>query len=271
MRRLALLASAAVVAVAATASSAKAPLSLVLEPTRADAGDIVTVRLTGTPAAFTIADRKKPFQPAIRVYLVPRAVAGEVSSRFDRRLHFVGSIVPDRNTRGLLSFRVPPLDSGAYAVAAWCPACARRGSGRGFFVQMVPRASKTLLRVRLPSAGRCPVTGEGRYGNGLLSVWLPPDGRLSTQVENDGLFQKLGWLPRRQVEETLTVRGERLDAASPPMKVLGVFWGYSYVDGVRQRGSWASAVKFPSAGCWRITGRVHDVTLSYVVNVVAGP
>ena len=48
-------------------------------------------------------------------------------------------------------------------------------------------------------------------------------------------------------------------------------WGYSIVDGRRQRGSWASAVEFPSEGCWRLTGRVQDVSLSYVVKVVAAP
>jgi hypothetical protein len=34
---------------------------------------------------------------------------------------------------------------------------------------------------------------------------------------------------------------------------------------------WASAVKFPSEGCWRLTGRVGDIALSYVVKVVATP
>jgi hypothetical protein len=31
-----------------------------------------------------------------------------------------------------------------------------------------------------------------------------------------------------------------------------------------------SPVEFPGLGCWRITGRVGDVSLTYVVNVVAG-
>jgi hypothetical protein len=48
------------------------------------------------------------------------------------------------------------------------------------------------------------------------------------------------------------------------MKVLGVVWGHDSYG----RGGWASAVKFPSEGCWRISGRVRDITLSYVVRVI---
>jgi hypothetical protein len=274
MRRLAVLAS--VVAVAAIAASpAHTAIFFLFEPTAADAGGVATVRLGGTPAGFTLADRKKPFRDAIRLYLVPADVAGEVRSRFDPRLHFVGRIVPDRRSRGILSFRVPPLDSGSYAIAYWCPGCAPYSRGVKFGVQTVPRVSRyrrsMSLDVRLPSAAEsCPVSGDGRYGTDLLSTTLPPNGVLGTRVDDDGLFQKLGWLPRGEPSAPLTVRGERLDAPSPPMKVLGVFWGHSYVGGVRGRGSWASAVNFPSEGCWRITGRFEDVTLSYVVKVVRG-
>ena len=261
---------------AGVASSASAALFFLFEPTTADAGEVVTVRLGGTPASFTLEQREKPFRNGIRLYLVPSAVAGDVESRFDKRLHFIGRITPDRRSRGILSFVVPPLDTGPYAVASWCPACAKNSFGRTFFVQTVPRVSRYRrwmgLRLRLPSvAETCPVSGEGTYGNDLLSTTLPPDGVLSTRIDEDGLFQKLGWLPHRGFPDSLAVRGERLDAASPPLRVLSVNWGYSIVPGRPRIGSWASAVKFPSAGCWRITGRVRDISLSYVVEVVAGP
>jgi len=260
---------------ALVASSASAALFFLFKPTTAKTGELVTVRLGGTPASFTVDQREKPFQNGIRLYLVPSRVAGEVESRFDRRLHFIGRIIPDRNSRGILSFTVPPLDSGAYALAAWCPACARNSFGRSFFVQTVPRVSRYRLwmglRVRLPSArDTCPVSGTGSYGNGLLSTTLPGRGVLLARADPDGLFQKLGWLPHTTLPDALTVRGERLDAASPPMRVLSVNWGPSIAPGRPQIGSWRSAVKFPSEGCWRITGRVQDLTLSYVVRVVAG-
>lgn len=260
---------------ALVASSASAALFFLFKPTTAKTGELVTVRLGGTPASFTVDQREKPFQNGIRLYLVPSRVAGEVESRFDRRLHFIGRIIPDRNSRGILSFTVPPLDSGAYALAAWCPACARNSFGRSFFVQTVPRVSRYRLWmglcVRLPSArDTCPVSGTGSYGNGLLSTTLPGRGVLLARADPDGLFQKLGWLPHTTLPDALTVRGERLDAASPPMRVLSVNWGPSIAPGRPQIGRWRSAVKFPSEGCWRITGRVQDLTLSYVVRVVAG-
>lgn len=258
---------AAAVVAAIVASSASAALFFLFKPTTAQTGDLVTVRLGGTRAGFTLDERERPLRNGIRVYLVPNWIAGEIRSRMDPRLHFIGRIVPDRSSRGVLSFRVPPLDTGAYAVAAWCPGCARYSRGRSFFVLPVPSGGAgrfrhlQLLHVRMPWATEpCPVT-RGQYGNGLLSTTLPLTGVLSVQRD---LSDKLGWLPREGFTGVLTVRGERLDAASPPMKVLGVNWGYSSTG----RGSWASAVRFPSEGCWRITGRVRDISLSYVVKVV---
>jgi len=235
----------------------------------------VTVRLGGTPPGFTLEKREKPFQKAMRLYLLANDVAGEVSSRADARLHFIGRLLPDRNGRGVLSFRVPPLDTAPYAVAVWCPGCARNSFGRTFFVLPVPAGGVgrfrhlQLLHVRMPAATEtCPVTGEGTYGNGLLSVTLPTGGVLSARREPGGtLFQKLGWLPHTTFPDALKVRGERLDAPSAPLHVRAVRWGYSSSG----RGGWASAVDFPSEGCWRISGRIQDISISYVVKVVATP
>ncbi|HLG09032.1 MAG TPA: hypothetical protein VI409_10240 [Gaiellaceae bacterium] len=276
MLRFGVLVLAAAVVAAVVAASAHAALFFLFKPTTARAGDLVTVRLGGTPATFTLDQRERPFQRPLRLYLVRNRVAGEISTRFDPRLHFIGALVPDRNVRGVLTFTVPPLDTDTYVVAAWCPGCAKHSLGRTFSVLPIPRVSRYRdlmgLRVRLPSAMEtCPVTGEGRYGNGLLSTTLPADGVLLARREPDGsLFQKLPWLPRAGLTGVLTVRGERLDAPSPRMGVLSVNWGYAS-SGPAARGSWASAVSFPSEGCWRISGRVRDVTLSYVVKVVATP
>ena len=273
-RRLVVLTLVTVVAVALV-SSASASLFFLFQPATATAGDIVTVRLGGTPAGFTLDQRERPFQNGIRLYLVPSSAAADVKSRFDERLHFIGRIVPDRRSRGVLSFTVPPVDTGQYVLASWCPACAKNSFGRTFFVQTVPRVSRYRrwmgINLRLTStAEACPASDEGRYSNGLLSTRIPPGGILPARTDADGLFQKLGWLPHRAFPDALAVRGERLDAPSPPMRVLGVYWGHAS-SGPAEKGSWASAVKFPSEGCWRITGRVQDVTLSYIVKVVAAP
>jgi hypothetical protein len=273
--RFTVLVMAAAIGAAATAENARSALFFLFEPTAAQPGDLVTVRTGNTPAGFQLGQRVAPFQRPLRVYLVPNRVAGDVRTRFDTRLEFVGSIVPDSQGKGILRFRAPPLDSDSYAVAAWCPGCARYSGGRTFSVLrvddgIVPRYRPLmLLRLRTPlAAERCPVTApaNGTYGNGLLSTTLRRDGLLLRRPEPDGtIFWKFGWSPSRP-GGVLTVRGERLDAPSPPMRVLGVHWGYSSTG----HGGWASAVLFPSEGCWRIRGRVRDVSLTFVVKVVRG-
>ena len=271
-RRFGVVAAVALAAAAILVSSAQAALFFLFKPTTADAGGYVSVRLGGTPASFTLADRERPFRNGIRIYLVPSDVAGEVRSRFDQRLHFVGRIVPDRNGHGVLRFRVPPLDTGAYAVAAWCPECARYSFGRSFFVQTVPRVSRSRrwmgLRVRLPDAtSTCPVTAGGRYGNGLLATSLSGDGVLRAQVRPEGLFQKLGWDALTTFSDTLVVHGEQLDGPGR-MDFVRANRGSAVWSGLY---GWMTPVVFSSEGCWRITGRVRDVALSYVVRVVASP
>jgi hypothetical protein len=254
----------------AIAAPAHAALFFLFDRTTAEPGEVVSIRLGGTPKTYTVRDRRPPLKQAIRVYLVPTESAYDVRGRFDQRLHFVGLVRPDRDTRGVLTFRAPPLDSGTYAVASWCPGCATYSRGSTFFAQTIPRVSRyreeMALRVRMPDATeRCPVT-KGPYGNGLLSnPLLRADGSLPVVRDQDGtLFQKLPWIPHRGLTGRLTVLGERLDAPSPPLKVLNVFWGHSSTG----KWSWATPVEFPSEGCWRITGRVNDVTLTYVGRVV---
>ena len=128
-----------------------------------------------------------------------------------------------------------------------------------------------LVEAGLPAAPpACAVTTSAlpsrSYGTSRLRVVLPEGGILRVgrnQPDNGMLGTKLGWLPDRDRNLTLTVSGRRLDGPGR-LVVRGVFWGHSS-DG---RGSWASAVDFPAAGCWRITGRVGETALSYVVDVL---
>src|SRR5438093_7623494 len=84
-------------------------------------------------ARRTLRQRLKPFQRPMRLYLVANDVAATLRSQLDPRLHAIGTLVPDRNGRGLLTFRVPELPPADYAVAAWCPGCAAWSRGRTFF------------------------------------------------------------------------------------------------------------------------------------------
>ncbi|CAN5205415.1 hypothetical protein BH09ACT13_BH09ACT13_07440 [soil metagenome] len=289
-----MLALASAVAAVAIAPSAYAALFFLFKPTSAAPGERVTVRLGGTPAGFTLADRKKPFKRAIRLYLVPNRIAGDVRSRFDPRLHFVGRLVPDKNSRGLLTFTVPPVDTDDYAVAAWCLECARYSFGRTFFTLPVPTTSRYRdlmhLRVTLPPAtDGCPVTipnGAGPppglaaspswHGNGFLwtglqsdGVFVPSSGNATWPGDPAGsIGTKLFWFAAHE-DGLFTLSGRRLDSpSSPPLVVHRVNRGT--LTGFRGTGTWATPVTFPSGGCWRLTARVSDITLSYVVKVVSG-
>jgi hypothetical protein len=172
-----------------------------------------------------------------------------------------------------LSFVVPPLATAEYTMARWCPSCRL---GRSFFVGVsdpgvgVPEADRTTLDLEMPDArASCPVTtsrvartGVFTFDNGLLASTVPTNGIVVAATWEDGsLFWKPGWRLRGKVTHELIVRGERLDAPAPPMRVLAVRWG---------GGSWRTASTFPSEGCWRISGRSGDIALSYVVKVVRG-
>jgi hypothetical protein len=147
----------------------------------------------------------------------------------------------------------------------------------GGWYQLGPGLKALLIEAGLPATPpakqrqkACAVTRSTlpsrRYGSTSLWVTLPPAGILRVQRNqpDDGMFgTKLGWFPDRHRGLTLTVGGRRLDAPGR-MIVRGVFWGRSSTG----RGSWASPVAFPQAGCWRITGRAGATTLSYVVKVV---
>jgi hypothetical protein len=123
----------AVSVAAAAGGAAHASLFFLFSRTHAAHRDEVVIRTGGTPPSFDLADRVRPFQAPITVYLVPEAVAASVRSHTDLRLVLAGTLVPDKNGHGVLKFRVPQLHTGTYAVAAWCPGCAADSFGRRFF------------------------------------------------------------------------------------------------------------------------------------------
>jgi hypothetical protein len=264
----------------AAAEDGRSALFFLLQPSAAKPGEVVTVRTGGTPASFTLGRRVRPFGRSMRLYLVPNRLARDVHSRFDRRAHFIGRLVPDARGRGMLRFTVPPLDSDRFTIAAWCPGCAAYSRGRTWSVievnhDIVPRyRSQMLLRIGSQPATPCPVTtsATGRLGNGALSTPLLPRGTLAVDADDvapgGSIGWKFGWRPSGIPSvPKLTVAGLRLDAASPPMRVFSVNWGYSYTAAGQGPGSWATAVSFPTPGCWKLTGRAGDITLSFVIRV----
>jgi hypothetical protein len=148
--RLAAATAAAIAFVGLEARGADASLFFLFDPTAVRPGQRATIRTGGTPANFRLRDRRSPFQQAMRLFLVRNEVAEQVRSGADRRLTPIGSLIPDKNGHGVLTFRVPNVKSGSYAGAAWCPGCARFSFGRTFFTfpvtdDIVPRYRRLML------------------------------------------------------------------------------------------------------------------------------
>ncbi|MFA5908808.1 MAG: hypothetical protein WC815_08535 [Vicinamibacterales bacterium] len=107
------------------------------------------------------------------------------------------------------------------------------------------------------------------YGNRQVSVGpfgLWPDGTVVFKpggagfITRDGsLGMKFGWL--RGVPGQLRIDGRRLDAPASPLRAE-VSNGYGTL------GFQATYVIFPTPGCWEITGRVGDASVTFVTMVV---
>jgi hypothetical protein len=80
------------------------------------------------------------------------------------------------------------------------------------------------------------------------------------QIGADGsLAMKWWWW--RGVEGPLTITGRRLDAPAPPLQA-------EIPEGYEESGFQASALIFPSEGCWEVNGRVGEAMLTFVTLVV---
>lgn len=116
-----------------------------------------------------------------------------------------------------------------------------------------------------PNGDTPPGEPENPYNHGNGEIWtsFPADGvmdlvRERGDVLGDGsLAFKFGWV--RPAEDRLRITGSRLDRADEPVRAH-IPPGY---DGTFQ----ATAVIFPSPGCWKVTARAGDASLTFVVSV----
>lgn len=106
----------------------------------------------------------------------------------------------------------------------------------------------------------------GSYGNHQVSVWLWPEGKVIFKpggpgfvTRNGALGMKFPW--RRGVSGRLTIEGRRLDATAPPVRA-------EVSNGYGDRGFQATYVIFPTPGCWEVTGRVGEASVTFVTQVV---
>jgi hypothetical protein len=106
--------------------------------------------------------------------------------------------------------------------------------------------------------------GSFAFGNGKLWTMLDQNGVLiasKDMVHPDGsIWWKFPWW--RMVIGNLTITGRRLDATAPPLK--------SWVPtGYGDTGFQASGVIFPTEGCWQVTAKVAQTSLTFVAFVIA--
>lgn len=107
------------------------------------------------------------------------------------------------------------------------------------------------------------------YGNRQLSLGpfgLWPDGAVVFKpggagfITPDGsLGMKFGWT--RGVRGQLRIEGRRLDSSAAPLRSV-VPKGYGEI------GFQATGLVFSTPGCWEVTGRVGDASLTFVTKVV---
>ena len=111
-----------------------------------------------------------------------------------------------------------------------------------------------------------PAYSPSHHGNGALWTVLWPRGKVlitPPYVEPDGsLRMKFPWWWKEPAP--LTIQGRRLDAAAPPLRAEVAA---SYDDGPVQFQFRPSMLFFPSEGCWEITGKAGDASLTFVVLV----
>ena len=149
-----------------------------------------------------------------------------------------------------------------------------------FYPGLVTRSRHSIAAPSTQSAGAtlsaCPVTqpngatytGEpagGNHGNDALVTWLWPQGKVVFKpggagfVLSDGaLSMKFGWW--RRLSGPLRLEGRRLDGQAPAMRAR-------IPNGYGDTGFQSTALIFPTSGCWEVTGRVGDGSLTFITLV----
>jgi hypothetical protein len=128
---------------------------------------------------------------------------------------------------------------------------------------------RTACGVTLPNGRHPPgaAASPDWYGNGRLFTVLWPHGVIvadSRFINADGsVGMKFPWWGARVPPKPLRIRGQRLDGTARPLRAR-VNWG---ADPGFRGSFWSSALTFPRAGCWQVTGRVGRVRLTFVTLV----
>lgn len=126
--------------------------------------------------------------------------------------------------------------------------------------------------VTLPNGMTPPseVPDPSYHGNGTIWTALWPEGIVVFRPGGSGAISPDGslgmkWPWWRSIEGPVTIDAVRLDGQAPPMQTT-VLRGPE--DGYGRTGFHPSGLVFPSPGCWEVTARVQDASLTFVTLVV---
>lgn len=111
---------------------------------------------------------------------------------------------------------------------------------------------------------------EEYFWFGSASLWtsIPQNGiweglpfSLSVGYGQKVFWWRDGYVWTEEPEPNLVVTGERLDAKAPPLRSSKATNAYAGDIG----SAMLVGVDFPTAGCWKVTGKYNDAELSFVV------
>ena len=152
-----------------------------------------------------------------------------------------------------VAFTVPPGgDGGALAAELGAVALEADLADAGAAADLLDTATERL--------GGLPAVLVNNAAHSVNGGYQEMDGSSMATVSPDGSIRaKLGWW--HGLDRRLIITGRRLDAKAPPLRAEtgGDNGG---------RGFRASALIFPTVGCWRVVGRAGAARLTFVVHVV---
>ena len=157
------------------------------------------------------------------------------------------------------------------------------GDGLGL-EEMVSIAELPVIPLTTAAIASCPVsepnatravfrnTSQLGYQNmdGTLFTEFWPEGRIIFRpggpghIHPDGSLE-MKWPWFRTIEGDVVIGGRRLDAQAPPMPQV-ILRGIP--DGYGETGFHPSSLIWPSEGCWEVTARVDETTLTFITLVI---
>jgi hypothetical protein len=123
--------------------------------------------------------------------------------------------------------------------------------------------AESPCKVTRPNGSQPPdgnIGGQNVHGNGSLWVSISTENVVVGDPDASGaVTTKFPWW--RGVTGLLRIEGRRLDGSAPPLSA-------TIPDGYGTTDFEASGVSFPTEGCWEVTGRVGNSSLTFVTLVL---